>query len=92
MSKVIQVLETMASDAYLINQENISTLLAIAEIDAEQHQAITEKNAEKLAETIADLPEIRSFSQVIPAEENEQEDEDKDEDDNQSIKQHTSSF
>lgn len=66
MSKIIQVLETMAADAALVNKENSSIFLTTAEISIEQQQAITEKNAEQLAETISDLPEIISFSQVGP--------------------------
>ena len=67
MNKVIQVLEKMAGDASLINEENISSFLTTAEIDAEQKQAITVKNGTQLAETIADLPELIAYSQVLPA-------------------------
>ena len=58
MSKVIQVLETMASNASLVSEEDINTFLTTAEINTEQQQAITAKNVEQLAETIADLPKI----------------------------------
>ena len=81
MSKVIQVLETMASDAYLVNQENINTFLTTAEINTEQQQAITAKNAEQLADTIADLPKLFAYSQVLPADDDAPiEDEDEEED------------
>lgn len=84
MNKVIQVLETMATDAYLVNKENMTTFLTTAEITTEQQQAITEKNTDKLAETVADLPKIISYSQVLPTEDDQQED-DNQESDNESI-------
>ena len=76
MSKIIQALETMATDASLVNEENITTFLTTAEITTEQQQAITEKNAEQLAETVGDLPKIISFSQVLPEEEGDEQTED----------------
>jgi uncharacterized protein YejL (UPF0352 family) len=86
MSKIIKVLEKMASDASLVKEENITTFLANADINADQQQAITVKNSEQLAETISDLPKIISFSQVLPVEDNDP-DEDIQEDDNESTKQ-----
>lgn len=83
MSKVIQVLEAMASDASLVNEENISTFLTTVEINAEQKQAISVKNAEQLADTIADLPELFAYSQVLPADDDAPI-EDEEEDDNTS--------
>ena len=83
MSKVISVLEKMASDASLVSKENIDTLLTIAVINAEQQQAITAKDAEHLAETITDLPKIRAFAPVFPAEDDDQgENDDQGEDEN----------
>ena len=86
MSKVIQVLETMASDATLVNEVNITTFLATADINTEQEQAISANNAEQLADTISDLPKIISFSQVLPTEDNDP-DGDELEDDNESTNQ-----
>ena len=73
MSRIIQVLETMASDASLVKQENIISFLATAEINTEQQQAITAKDSEQLAETISDLPNIRAFVPIAPAEDDEAE-------------------
>lgn len=80
MNKVIQVLETMATDAYLVNEENISAFLTTAEITTEQQQAITKKNANKLAETVGGLSKIISYSQVLPTEDDEQEDDNQESD------------
>lgn len=82
MSKIIQVLETMASDAALVNEESISSFLTTADVTTEQQQAITTKNTERLAETVGDLPEIIAHVQVLPAEDDEQNEEE--DDDNRS--------
>ncbi|KGJ89696.1 hypothetical protein [Colwellia psychrerythraea] len=92
MSKVIQVLETMASDASLINEENISTFLTTTEINAEQQRAITAKSAGQLAETIADLPELMAFSQVLPADEDAPIEDEQEDDNSASSKLLASSF
>jgi uncharacterized protein YejL (UPF0352 family) len=82
MSKIIKVLEKMASDASLVNEENITTFLANADINTDQQQAISVKNVEQLTKTINDLPKIISYSQVLPTEDNDP-DGDELEDDNQ---------
>ncbi len=80
MSKIIQVLEQMGSDASLNNEHEITALLANADISDSQQRAILAKNAELLAETIADLPEIKCFI-IAVADDDEQEKQDKKEDD-----------
>lgn len=81
MSKIIQVLETMATDAALVNEESMTTFLNTAEISIEQQQALTDKNTGQLAKTVSDLPEIISYFQVLPEENDEQ---NEDEDDSES--------
>lgn len=92
MSDVIQVLETMASDANLIDEENISRLLITAEISIEQQQAFTDKNAERLAETVSDLPEIIAHVQVLPEEDEDDKQEDSEDDNLSTNKLLASSF
>tara|TARA_B100000809_G_C14719580_1_gene380855 strand:- start:4 stop:282 length:279 start_codon:yes stop_codon:yes gene_type:complete len=86
MSKVIKVLEKMACDVSLVDEENITTFLANADINNDQQHAISAKNIEQLTETINDLPKIISYSQVLPDEDNDP-DSDEQEDDNQSTSQ-----
>ena len=81
MSEAIQVLVDLASNATLDNQENITTMLAEAEISLEQEQAIVAKDVEKLADSI-NLTEIRAFVPVLPAEDDNG-DEDSENDDNE---------
>ena len=77
MSKVISVLEKMASDATLINEENIISLLAEADISIEQQQAIEAKSTELLVEATDDISKIRFIIPIIPAEDDEPEENDK---------------
>ncbi len=81
MSTVIQVLETMASDASLVNEENINALLEKSDINVTQKQAFTAKNTEKLAGTVADLSTLIAYAQVLPVDD-EAPIEDEQEDDN----------
>ena len=66
------------------NIKNISTFLTTVEINAEQKQAISVKNAEQLADTIADLPELFAYSQVLPADDAAPIEDEEEEDDNTS--------
>lgn len=71
MSKVISVLEKMASDAAMNNENAIANLVANSDVNHVQQQAIIEKNAEQLAKAICDLPNIRAFVPIVPAEDDE---------------------
>ncbi|ALO33645.1 hypothetical protein CMT41_02115 [Colwellia sp. MT41] len=72
MSKVINVLATMANDASLITNKEITALLANTDISNEQKQAILALDSERLAETITDFP-VSMCSIVVAPEDNEQE-------------------
>lgn len=79
MSKVIQVLAKMASDASLTNNDNITTRLIDAEITESQKQAIEAKDLDTLTETIHDLPIIKCVP-LVPAEDDDAEEEEKEND------------
>ena len=72
MSKVIQVLEKMASDATLINEDNITSLLAEADISVEQQQAIEVNNTEQLIEATDYISKIKFFIPIAVADEDEE--------------------
>ncbi|NQZ28437.1 MAG: hypothetical protein HRT55_19225 [Colwellia sp.] len=72
MSKVINVLATMASNPSLVSNKEITALLANADISNEQKKAILAQDSERLADTIADFP-ISMCSVIFPAEDEEQE-------------------
>jgi len=69
MSKVIQVLTQMASDATLINPELLTKMLFAAEISQKQQQAIIAKDIDALTDAIHDLPVIRCVPILIPDDE-----------------------
>ena len=69
MSKVIQVLAQIASDARLIKPEFLSEMLAEAGISQAQQQAIITKDIDALTDTIHDLPVIRCVPIFIPEDE-----------------------
>ncbi len=73
MSKVIQVLEKLASDAALVNENAMTTMLSDANINESQKQAILDKDIEQLSITISDFPQIRGIAPLSPAEEHEPE-------------------
>jgi hypothetical protein len=70
MSKVIQVLANMASNASLINESNVTTMLIDAGITESQKMAIEAKDLDMLIEKMPDLSEIKCLP-VIPAEDEE---------------------
>ena len=79
MSKVIQVLEQMGSDANLQNEQAIEQLLATTEVNAEQAEAIINKDVTSLERQLDVCPDVVCF--ILPAEDDEEEkDDDKDED------------
>lgn len=71
MSKVIQILEEMASNAALTNKEQVKAILVDAEITECQKKAIEAKNIDTLTETIHDLPVIKCFPIVVADDEDE---------------------
>jgi len=73
MSKVIQVLAAMASDASLTNAEQVTTMLLDADITETEMKAIEAKDLDTLTETLHDLPIIKCFPMVVADDEdNEQ--------------------
>ena len=72
MSKVINVLATMASNPSLVSDAEITALLANADISNEQKQAILAQDSERLAETIIGFP-ISICSIINLPDEDEQE-------------------
>ncbi|PKG83194.1 hypothetical protein CXF85_11720 [Colwellia sp. 75C3] len=72
MSKVINVLATLANNPSLTTKQEITALLEYAEISTEQKQAILAQDSERLAETIANFP-LSMCAIVLPAEDEEQE-------------------
>jgi len=71
MSKVINLLATLANNASLTTEKEITALLENAEISTEQKQAILAQDSERLAETIAHFP-MSMCSVIHPAEDEEQ--------------------
>ena len=76
MSKVIQVLEQMASDASLQSEQAIEELLATTAVNAEQVEAIINKDVISLERQLDVRPDIVCF--VAPAEDEDEEKDDKD--------------
>lgn len=72
MSKVVSVLEKMASDASMTSECAIANVVATSEINDDQQQAILGQNVEKLKETIVDLPKVKCFA-ILPAEDDDEE-------------------
>ena len=71
MSKVIQVLEQMGNDASLQSEQAIEQLLATAEVNAEQAQAIINKDTIMLERQLDVCPDIVCL--LVPAEDDEKE-------------------
>jgi hypothetical protein len=86
MSKVISVLEKMASDAAINSESAIADLVAKSDINDGQAQAIEANDVEGLKRLTNGLPYIKSFI-VIPAEDDtpeEDQDESSEEDNSES--------
>ncbi len=71
MSIVINLLATLANNASLTTEKEITAFLAGTDISEEQKQAILAQDSERLAESIANFP-LSMCSVVHPAEEEEQ--------------------
>ncbi|PKH88854.1 hypothetical protein [Colwellia sp. Bg11-28] len=69
MSKVIQVLAQIASDALLINQDSLTKMLLLAEISQNQKESMIAMDIDALTDSIHDLPDIKCFPIVIPEDE-----------------------
>jgi hypothetical protein len=78
MSKVISVLEKMASDAAMNSESTIADLVAKSEINDGQQQAILANDVEGLVENTVEIPLITNFI-IAPAEDDEPSEEDNDE-------------
>ncbi len=72
MSKVITVLETMASDAAMNSESAIADLIANSNINNSQQQAILANDVEALVKNTIGLPTIRAFVPIIVADDEEQ--------------------
>ncbi|PKG83191.1 hypothetical protein CXF85_11705 [Colwellia sp. 75C3] len=77
MSKVITVLEKMASDAALNSEDAIADLVATSDINDGQMQAIVANDVEALVENTDEISKIKFFIPIIPAEDDEPEESDK---------------
>ena len=87
MSKVIQVLEQMGSDANLQKEQSeqaIEQLLTATEVNAEQAQAIITKDVISLERQMDVCPDI--YCVLLPAEDDEKSEEDESEGDKTDIK------
>jgi hypothetical protein len=84
MSKVIQVLAQMANRADLQSEKSLETFLSTTEINAEQSEAIINKNVVSLEEQLNIHRDIVCF--LVPAEDDEPvKEEENDEDNTQSV-------
>ena len=72
MSKVISVLEKMASDATMNNESAIADLVVNSDMNEGQQQAIIANDIEALVENTANLPEIKCFLIVVADDEDEE--------------------
>lgn len=70
MSKVISVLEKMASDAAMNSEDAIAELVSTSDINDGQQQAIKANDSLRMLECTTDLPNIQSVF-LIPAEDEE---------------------
>jgi len=75
MSKVITVLEKMASDAAMNSEAAIAELVSTSDINDGQQQAINANDVDGLVKSTNDLPKVDCFL-IIPAEDEEQEQQD----------------
>jgi len=87
MSKVISVLEKMASDAAMNSESAITDLVAVSDINGAQQQAIMTGNVEALVEHSDEISKIKFFIPIIPAEDDEAEENDKTNDNAESTSQ-----
>jgi len=69
MSRIIQVLEEMASDSSLQNNEAIVALLTSTDINSDQSEAIIAKDVTSLGRQLDICPDIVCF--VAPAEDDD---------------------
>jgi hypothetical protein len=83
MTKTIQVLAQMASDASLQTEQAIEQLLSTAKVNAEQAEAIINKDITTLERQLDVRPDIVCF--VAPAEDDDNEKDDSTEETNQSV-------
>ena len=74
MSKVIQVLEQMGSDGNCQSEQAIDQLLATTEVNAEQAEAIINKDVTSLERQLDVCPDIVCI--ILPADDEEGEGED----------------
>lgn len=82
MTKVIQVLEQMGSDAAFQNKQSeqaIEQLLTTAEVEAEQAEAIINKDIISLERQLDVCPDIVCF--VLPADDDDENGDDKENED-----------
>ena len=82
MSKVITVLEKMASDALINNDKSIDDLVASIGINNVQQQAIKNNDSETLVQNSGGFPEIKCFA-LLPAEDDEEPKEESETDDSE---------
>ncbi len=75
MSKVISVLEKMASDAAMNNENAIADLVATSDINSAQQQAIITEDVSALIESTNEISKITFVIPIAPAEDDEPEDE-----------------
>lgn len=88
MSKAVKVLEQMGSDAAFKNGQNeqaIKQLLIETEIDAEQTEAIVNKDVISLERQMDVCPDIVCL--ILPAEDDDKEEKNDDNDDNDSTEE-----
>lgn len=83
MSKVMQVLEQMGSDANCQSEDAINNLLVAAKLDPEITEAIVNKEVISLERQLDVCPDIVCF--VVPAEEDENDEQDSTEEQNFSV-------
>jgi len=76
MSKVITVLEKMASDAAINGESAIADLVATSDINDGQQQAILANDVEALVESTDEISKIKFIIPLIPAEDDEPEEDD----------------
>lgn len=70
MSKVIDVLTTMANTPSLTTEKEITALLDNADISTEQKKAILAQDSDRLAQTITNFP--ISMCSIVAAPENDE--------------------
>jgi len=76
MSKVISVLEKMASDAAMNSENAIADLVTASDINDGQIQALITEDMEALLEHSDEISKIKFVIPIIPAEDDEPEESD----------------